>query len=74
MMAYYTVLTLVTQAQIHTTKFECQWEKKLSKLKSSQYPVWMTQNPKKGDFREWKSKQFPGDVCPRTPPPPLEIV
>ena len=41
-------------------------KKKLSKLKSGQYPVWMTQKPKKGDFRELKSKTFPGK-CPRIP-------
>ena len=31
---------------------------RLSKLKSSQYPVQMTQKPRKGDFGELKSKNF----------------
>ena len=26
----------------------------------------MTQTPRKGDFRELKSKQFPGGACPYT--------
>ena len=65
-MVHYTVSTLVTQEQMHTTKFRPFYEeyifnekKKLFKLKCSQYPVWITQNPKKGDFGESKSKQFP---------------
>ena len=28
-------------------------------LKSGQYPVWMTQKPRKGDFEQFKSKTFP---------------
>lgn len=27
----------------------------------------MTQNPRKGNIRELKSKRFPGGACPRTP-------
>ena len=76
MVVHYTVSTLVTQEQIHTPKFPplyekyiCNEKKNLFKLKSSQYPVWMTQNLKKGDFGESKSKQFP---APRHPPPPPE--
>ena len=60
-MAHYTVSTLVTQEQIHI------FDEK--KLKSSQYPVWMTQNPNKGDFGESKSKQFPGVHAPGHPTP-----
>ena len=81
MVVHYTVSTLVTQEQIHTTKFPplyekyiCNEKKNLFKLKSSQYPVWMTQNLKKGGFGESKSKQFPASGHPPTapPPPPLE--
>ena len=39
---------------------------KLSKLKSGQYPVWITQKPRKGDFGKLKSTKFPksqGRVC-----------
>ena len=46
MVVHYTVSTLVTQEQIHTTKFPplyekyiCNEKKNLFKLKSSQYPV-----------------------------------
>ena len=77
MVVHYTVSTLVTQEQIHTTKFPplyeryiCNEKKNLFKLTSSQYPVWMTQNLKKGDFGKSKSKQFPGGACPRISPPP----
>ena len=49
---------------------------KLSKVKSGQYPVWMTQKPRKGDFGELKSKKFPkGEHAPDPLPPfppPLE--
>ena len=34
---------------------------------TGQYPVWMTQEPRKGDFRELKSKTFPGVACPDFP-------
>ena len=34
---------------------------------TNQYPVWMTQKPRKGDFRGLKSKKPPGEACPRTP-------
>ena len=33
---------------------------------AGQYPVWMTQKPRKGDFRELKSKKFPGRAFPWT--------
>ena len=76
-MVHYTVSTLVTQEQIHTTKFPplyekyiCNEKKNLFRLKSSQYPVWMTQNLKKGGFGESKSKQFPAPGHPPPPPPP----
>ena len=29
--------------------------------------VWMTQKPRKGNFRELKSKKLHGGACPRTP-------
>ena len=35
-------------------------EIKLSKLKSGQYPDWMTQKPRKGDLREKNPKNFTG--------------
>ena len=39
---------------------------------SGQYPVWMTKNPRKGDFRELKSKKYLRETCHwTTPPPPL---
>ena len=31
------------------------------------YPVWMTQKPKKGDFGKLKSKKFPIGTCPGPP-------
>ena len=34
---------------------------------TGQYPVWITQEPRKGDFRELKSKTFPGVACPDFP-------
>ena len=34
---------------------------------TGQYPIWVTRNPEKGDFRELKSKTFTGGVCPWTP-------
>ena len=34
---------------------------------TGQYPVWMIQNPRKGDFKGLKSKKFLGEACPRTP-------
>ena len=34
---------------------------------TGQYPIWMTQKPRKGDLRELKSKKFPGGAWPRTP-------
>ena len=41
---------------------------RLSKLKSSQYPVQMTQKPRKGDFGELKPKNFlKGQHAPDTP-------
>ena len=53
------------QARIHTgfhrftkigqsfhKELEFSWKKKLFKLKSGQYPDWMTQKTRKGDFRE----------------------
>ena len=43
--------------------------KTLSKFKSGQYPVWMTWKPRKGDFKELKSKKFPGGACPRSARP-----
>ena len=39
----------------------------LSRLESGQYPVWMTMKSRKGDFKEWKSKKFPGGARLRTP-------
>ena len=33
-----------------------------------QFPVWMTHKPRKGDFRELKSKKFQGEACPPHPP------
>ena len=48
-------------------------KKKLFKLKSSQYPVWMTQNLKKGEFGESKSKQFPRVHVPGHPLPPYPL-
>ena len=41
----------------------------LSKLKSGQYPVWMTQKPRKGDSGELKSKKFPKGEHALPPPP-----
>ena len=41
--------------------------KTLSRLESGQYPVWMTMKSRKGDFKEWKSKKFPGGARLRTP-------
>ena len=41
--------------------------KTLSGLESGQYPVWMTRKSRKGDFKEWKSKTFPGRARLRTP-------
>ena len=41
--------------------------KTLPRLESGQYPVWMTMRSRKGDFKEWKSKKFPGGACLRTP-------
>ena len=38
-------------------------------FKSGQYPVWMTQKPRKGDFRKLKSKKF---HCGASPGPLLE--
>ena len=35
--------------------------------RTSQYPAWMTQKPRKGHFRESNSKNFPGGACTRTP-------
>ena len=44
---------------------------KLSKLRSGQYPVWMTQKPwNPGDFGELKSKKFPNREHAADPPPP----
>ena len=59
-------------------------KKTLSKLKSGKwlintlwdfswkinciYPVWMTQKPRKGDYRELKSKKIFGRACPRMEP------
>ena len=40
--------------------------KKLSKLKSGQYPVGMTPKPRKGDLREVKCKKIPRGTCPHT--------
>jgi len=37
---------------------------------SGQYPVWMTKNPRKGDFRELKSKKYLRETCHWTPLPP----
>ena len=38
---------------------------KLSKVKSGQYPVWMTHKPRKGDFGELNFKKFPkGEHAP----------
>ena len=34
---------------------------------TNQYPVWMTQRPRKGDFRSLKSKKAQREACPRTP-------
>ena len=34
---------------------------------TGQYSVWMTQKPRKGDFRGLKSKIFHGGAYPRTP-------
>ena len=34
---------------------------------TGQYPVWMTQKPRKGDFRELKSKTFPWVACLDSP-------
>ena len=34
---------------------------------TGQYPVWMTQKPRKGDLRELKFEQFPGRAYPRPP-------
>ena len=39
----------------------------VSKLKSVQYPGWVTRKPWEGDFKELKSKKFPGRTCLRTP-------
>ena len=36
---------------------------------SGQYPVWMTKNPRRGDFRELKSKKYLRETCHWTPPP-----
>ena len=44
---------------------------KLFKVKSGQYPVWMTQKPRKGDFGELKSKKFPKGEHAPDPPSPL---
>ena len=33
---------------------------------TGQYPVWITQKPKKVDFRELKSQKFSGETCPQT--------
>ena len=41
--------------------------KTLSRLESGQYPVWMTMKSRNGDFKEWKSKKFPGGARLRTP-------
>ena len=40
---------------------------RLSKLKSSQYPVQMTQKPRKGDFGELKPKNFLKGSMPQIP-------
>ena len=32
--------------------------------KTGQYPIWVTRNTEKGDFRELKSKTFTGGACP----------
>ena len=42
-------------------------EKKLSKLKSGQYPARMTPKARKGDLREVKRKKIPRGACPHTP-------
>ena len=34
---------------------------------TGQYPVWITQKPRKGDFRVLKSKKFPSGAYPRPP-------
>ena len=58
--------------QIHTS-FRSKYtfsSKKMSKLKYSQYRVWMTRKPRKlKGLRELtvKSKKSPGGLCPRTP-------
>ena len=36
-------------------------------MKPGQYPVWKTRKPRKGEFKELKSKTFPGEACPRIP-------
>ena len=41
--------------------------KKFPRLNSGQYPVWMTQKPRKGDLRETKSKYFSGVHAPWPP-------
>ena len=46
-------------SRICKASFEEKW--------TGQYPVWMTQEPRKGDFRELKSKTFPGVACPDFP-------
>ena len=40
---------------------------------TGQYPVWMTQKPRKGDFRKLKSKKFPRRPCPQDPPEILRL-
>ena len=44
-----------------------------STLKSGQYPVWMTQKPRKGDFRSKNPKTFPRGAPP-PPPDPSRIL
>ena len=39
-----------------------------SKLYSCKYPIWMTQKPKKGNFRELKSKKMYRGMMPPDPP------
>ena len=45
-------------------------KKKLSKLKSRQYPLWITQKTQEMDLRVLKSKKVRKGERALTPPPP----
>ena len=53
--------------QIFHNKYIFDNKKTISKLNSGQYPVWMTRKPRKGDFKELKSKNFLGAPAPGSP-------